>query len=231
MIRKKIDSFSPFSSCNDCFRIYYIRSNSFVMAKVYVKVYGEYTLSGRDFPTVQSSTMRRLVFSPDNKHSLSVEPLRDGCLCITNDAKVAFGFSISRNRKLIATVKYNDVDSTLLVNTNWRISQKGVENKEIHTSPDLIVSPNMHIDVNVSGVGRIDLKVDDGGVAACVFSNGELLFVRMNGNRVVPRLEGFIQHEANRHLEMMKDGIGKKYLDDWLKNNVPQFQPQIAEID
>lgn len=161
----------------------------------------------------------------------SITEMRDGCLCIKNDSKAAFNFTISRNRKLIAMVEYTG-DDHLLVNTNWRINSRGVQNREIHTNPDLNRSQNLHIDVRMeAGIGRIDLKVDESGCAACVFSNNELLFVRMNGNRVVPKLEGFIEQEIYRRVAKVKDDIGRKYLLDWANSMVPPFESFVADLD
>lgn len=92
-------------------------------------------------------------------------------------------------------------------------------NTEIHTNPDLIASKNLNIDIDVSGIGRVDLKIEKSGCAACVFSKNELLFVRLNGNRVIPRLEGFIDNETHRRL------------DDLLKSNAQPMTPFIADID
>lgn len=99
------------------------------MVKVYIKVYGKYTINGKDFQQVKSGSMRRILFSPDNVHSFSVTEMKDGCLCLTNTSNIPFEFSLSRNGKLIALVKCDGVKQQLLVNTNWRITQNGVENK------------------------------------------------------------------------------------------------------
>lgn len=81
------------------------------------------------------------------------------------------------------------------------------------------------------GIGRIDLKVDDSGCAACVISNSELLFIRFNGNRVVPRLEGFIQNETSRRIEEVKYDIGKQFFNRWIQTNVPEFEPYVPNVD
>lgn len=99
------------------------------MVKVYIKVYGKYTIFGKDFPKVESGSMRRILFSPDNEHSFSVNEMKDGCLCLTNTSNIPFEFSLGRNGKLIAMVKCDGVKQQLLVNTNWRITKNGVENK------------------------------------------------------------------------------------------------------
>lgn len=82
-----------------------------------------------------------------------------------------------------------------------------------------------------NGIGRVDLKIDNSGCAACVFSHSELLMVRMNGNRFVPKLEGFIEFEKTRRLQAVKDDVGKKYFKEWMKKNVPGFEAHIANAD
>lgn len=167
------------------------------MSKVYVKPYHDYTISGNDFASVHSVAMRRIVFSPNRKDAVSVAELNDGCLLISNKNKVPFEFTISRENKVIAVIRSCGNDQSVNINTNWRLTGSGVENRQINTNPDLVRSLIMNIDVQCEGIGRIDLKVDDSGYAACVFSR-ELLFVRMNGNHAVPRLMGFIENEKER---------------------------------
>lgn len=185
------------------------------MSKLYVKPYDDYIISGNDFASVQSGAMRRIVFSPNKKDAVSVSELRDGCLLINNENQVPFEFTISREHKVIAVVKHCGTDRVVRVNTNWRLTENGVENREIHTNPDLVRSTVLNIDVRCTGIGRIDLKVDESGFAACVFSR-ELLFVRMNGNHAVPRLLGYIEAEKAR-LSQMFDAqcpeIGKAYFE------------------
>lgn len=118
----------------------------------------------------------------------------------------------------------------LLINTNWRLDEKAVTNREIHTNPTLTRSNHVNIDVDVEGIGRIDVKLNDSGFAACVFSR-ELLYVRMNGNSV-PRLLGFIENEKNRALqnsaaidEAAKAAIGKEYFQKWFFERFLQRNP------
>lgn len=173
------------------------------MSKVYIHPYSEYTVSGHDFGNLSSTEMRRVVMSPDNIHSLSLVELRDGCLLITNNSKIDFEFSISRNCKPLMMVTCKGSEPALLINTNWRLDKEGVMNREIHTNPDLKKAQTLNIDIGrgATGVGRIDLKIDESGFGGCVFSNTELLFIKMNGNHTVPRLEGFIENEIQREIE------------------------------
>lgn len=171
---------------------------------------------------VTNQNMRRLVLSPDQMHSMSIIKLRDGCLCIGNNNKVPFGFSITRNKMPLAVVQY-DADA-LKINTNWRVSQNGVENREIHTNPNLVVSTKLNFEIGGNGLGRLDLKIDDSGYAACVFATKELLFIKMNGNRTVPRLEGFMATELNKmvgNLESENSGaferLGKKWFQGFVR--------------
>lgn len=176
------------------------------MSKVYVKTYNPYTISGDDFASVQSRAMRRIVFSPNKKDAISISKLHDGCLLISNGNKVPFEFTISREGKCIAVIEHRANDQAVNINTNWRLTEAGVENRQINTNPDLIRSAIMNIDVQCDGISRIDLKVDDSGFAACTFTR-ELLFVRMNGNHVVPRLMGFIENEKERVKRKMQAEI------------------------
>lgn len=189
------------------------------MPKVYIKIYADYTVSGSDFATVSSQTMRRIVFSPDNKHMTSISQLRDGCLIMVNQGGVPVNFTISRNRKVIASVKQNGIDPILLINTNWKLTEEGISNREIHTNPDLPMSSALNIDIgSEDSTIRIDLKIENSGFAACVLSKKELLCVRMNGNHFVPRLQGVIANEAQHLLEMpdVKERVGRIFFREWV---------------
>lgn len=103
------------------------------MTKIYVKPYGPFSINGADFPPVDAggAAMRRILFSPDGLHSISVAGLPDDSLLIKNESKAAFNFSLSRKNKVLAVVSYNQNGSSLRVNSNWRISKIGVENREM----------------------------------------------------------------------------------------------------
>lgn len=188
------------------------------MSRIYIKPYAAYEITGKDFGTISSANVRRTVLSPDNKHSVSIIELRDGCLCISNNSQVPFDFSISRNKKVVATVKYPGNQPVLRINSNWLLKSTGIENREIHTNPDLIASHTMNIDIDAHGLGRIDLKVDESGYAACVFSNKELLFVKMNGNHTFPRLEGFLNAEVKKTIDepAYQKLVGKRFFENWV---------------
>lgn len=191
------------------------------MSKIYVKMYSAYKVTGKDFADVRSSDMRRIVFSADNVHCLQISELKDGCLLISNGNKVELDFTISRNQKVIAAVKYGGGRS-LLINTNWRLTQEGIENREIHSSPDLVMSNTLNFDVETLGIGRIDLKIDDSGYCACVFAEKDLLFVRMNGHHSLPRLETFIRNEMVRLSEtdmQLKQKIGKEFFEECVQEH------------
>lgn len=155
------------------------------MAKVYVKFYDGYEISGNDFLPVQSGAMRRIVFSPNGLNAIAVSELPDGCLLMNNESGAAFEFSVSRNQRVFAIVKYRPVQRDLQVNTNWWFDVHGVVNQKINTNPDLIRVPHMNINVEAIGLGRMDVKVNDSGYAACIFGR-DLLFVQMDGNHAVP---------------------------------------------
>lgn len=65
----------------------------------------------------------------------------------------------------MATVKYQGADSVLFLNTNWRIMANKVDNREIYRNPDLHPSTHLNIDMELDGVGRVDLKIDESGCA------------------------------------------------------------------
>lgn len=199
------------------------------MTKIFIKPYGQFRITGSDFVPIGNTDMRKIVFSPDNKFSISGVALRDGTLLLTNEGKVPFSFTIGRNGRTLAVVNYNGFPSLNINNNNWRLSIDGVTNREIHTNPDLIKSPHLNVDLNVDGLGRIDIKIDDTGFACCVFTDKDLLFVRMNGNHAVPRLNDFIQTEFDRSVPNdnqvkkflrakpeVKDKIGKKFFERWV---------------
>lgn len=205
------------------------------MSRIYLQTYGPFELRGKDFGVVESKNdnKRRILFSPDDKHSISLNFLRDGLLLFSNESKTAFQFSVARNSRLMAMVKFEYAEKgKLYVNNNFSISKIGVTNKEIHTNPNLSVSNIFHIDVSGDGIGRIDLKVDESGFAACIFSDIQLLFVRMNGNHVVQRLDEFVQRECDRTdvpIGKMREyaranpnfarEVAQNYISDWFKAN------------
>lgn len=163
-------------------------------------MYNDYRIESNDFAAMNSTQIRRVVFSPNRQHSLSIEEMRDGCLCITNKAQIPFEFTLSRERKLIAVVRYIGAGQ-LQVNSNWMVDDGGVINQEISRNPDLYVSSKLHIDIigaGLTGMCRMDLKVDNSGCAGMFFSRSELLFIRMNGNRVGPKVDGLIEAETRR---------------------------------
>lgn len=198
------------------------------MSKVYVKCYDRFVLSGQDFAPVSSNDMRRIVFSPDGRHSISVVDLRDGTLLFTNETKTPFEFTISMNRRVAAVVKCSPAESTLKINSNWVVSRDGVQNYEIHNNPDLFMSTVINVDIEFDGVARVDVKVNDSGCACCIFGEKDLLFVRMNGNHAHPKLMQMVEHEINRapaNFERVMEymdanpnaakNIGQRFFADW----------------
>lgn len=168
------------------------------MTKIYVKLYGGFVLSGSDFAPTLDQQLRRLVFAPDNIHSISVVPLHDGTLLITNESGIAFDFSISRNRRVLAVVRCRQNANSLAINNNWLLNQDGVQNRAISTNPDLVFSENLNIDFDApaTALARVDVKIEDSGFACAIFSERDLLFVRMNGNHAFPRLCEQVRNEA-----------------------------------
>lgn len=190
------------------------------MGKVYIKTYGQYVLSGKDFASINNDTMRRIVFSPNGKNSVSVVALRDGTLLLTNDANTSFEITISRGHRIMAVVKcaFDPDGSILKINSNWRLSSRGIENREIHTNPDLVISPHLNIDLDENGIGRVDLKIDDSGFACCAFTKRELLFVRMNGHHAVPKMAEFIAQEIDNAPVNpgLANEIGSMFFRNWV---------------
>lgn len=167
------------------------------MTKVYVKLYDGFVLTGSDFPPTNNRELRRLVFSPDSIHSISVVSLKDGTMLITNEGKTEFDFSISRNRRVLAVVRYRENAASLRKNNNWMLTQEAVQNRAISTNPDLVFSENLNIDFDGPALARIDMKINDSAHAAAFFTDRDLLFIRMNGNHVHPRLCEVIRSEAS----------------------------------
>lgn len=119
------------------------------MSKLYVKLYGAYTVSGQDFQTQTCDAIRRTVFSPDNVHSVSMVSLRDGTLLFTNEGQISFDVTIARGRRVLAVLKYWPKSSYLAINNNWRIQGDTVENTTIHENLDLIASPHVNIELRM----------------------------------------------------------------------------------
>lgn len=166
------------------------------MTKVYVKLYDPFVLTGNDFPPISSNLLRRVVFSPDSIHSISVGALRDGALLFTNEAACEFQFSISRNHRVLAVIKCRRGPATLRINNNWLVTENGVENRPITENPDLLLSSNVNIDFEAQSIGRVDFKINESGFACGIFTERDLIFLRMNGNHAFPRLVDFIAKEA-----------------------------------
>lgn len=161
-------------------------------------MYSEFTVSGQDFATMARNNLRRTVFSPDGAQAVSMVVLRDGTLLFTNQGMVAFEFTITHGRRVLAVVKYLPHSSSLSINNNWRIQGDLVENFTIHENPDLFVSPNLNINIWGQNILRMDMKVDESTFACLVFSELDLLFVRMNGNHAYPRLLEVMQEEVDK---------------------------------
>lgn len=205
------------------------------MSRIYLQTYGAFSIQGNDFAAVDSeiTNKRRILFSPDDKHSISINFLRDGLLLFTNESNANFEFTVGRNNRSMALIKFKHTDEAMLfVNNNFQIKKSGVTNREIHANPNCMMSKVLHFDISGVGIGRVDLKVDESGFAACIFSDLQLMFVRMNGNHVVPRLNEFVQREIDRTeipIERMRHyicsnptfarEIAQNYILDWFKWN------------
>ena len=167
------------------------------MTKIYVKLYDDFKLSGSDFAQTTNEYLRRVVFSPDGMHSISIVKLHDGALLISNETDVPFDFSISRKRRVLAVVRYCQGANSLRVNDNWILNQDRVLNRAINQNPDLLFSPHFNIDFEGIKMARVDLKINESPIAAAFFTERDLLFMRMNGNHAYPRLCEQIQKEAS----------------------------------
>lgn len=107
------------------------------------------------------SRLRRLVFSPDNVHSISMAPLRDGTLLLTNEAKIVLEFSVSRNGRVLSVVlsddrvlsivEYRTNFDSLKMNTNYILNPDGLINQKIHTNPNRIFSVHLNFNKRVRG--------------------------------------------------------------------------------
>lgn len=178
------------------------------MVKVFIKLYDRFTITGNDFPPIESNAVRRTLFSPDGRNSISLNQLPDDCLVICNESDCPFTFSISREHKVFAVVKFQERDDghgkSLAINTNWLLYDDGLTNIAINTNPDLVRSAILNIDVQpVDELARADLKVATSSYAAMVFSR-ELHFIKMNGHHTVPRLLGFIDRVKRQAADAAK---------------------------
>lgn len=169
--------------------------------------------------------LRHFEISPDGRHSISVVALRDGTLLLTNEAKTPYTFSISRDRRVMATVQCVPDTSNLIINTNWRINDNGVQNPEILANPDIIMSPKLNIDLDYDGFGRVDLKIDNSGFACCVMNEKYLLFVRMNGNHVFPKLVESIRGQ----IESAPTSF-ERVMDFWISTKMNQQQSESGSL-
>lgn len=172
------------------------------MSRVYIKFYDPVKISSRDFLEMNDKTVRRTIFSPDNKHSVALSPLRDGTLLFVNEGDIKFEWTITRNGRTLANFKYSA--GKILINSNWKLNETGVENREIHYNPDIKYCDQLNFEISGDGLLRVDVKVNESGFAAATFSNRDLIFVRMNGNHAFPRLLGLIQGEKQKS---KKEGI------------------------
>lgn len=196
------------------FEIYFFR-----MTKVWVKLYEPFTLAGGDFGQIRGENLRRITFSPDEIHSISIVTLRDGALLFTNEASVAFDFSISRNHRVIAVVKYREHSSSIVINNNWWIHEDRLENRAISTNPELVHSQHVNIELLDSGIGRADFKVQNSPFAAGFFTDRDLLFMRVNGNHAHPRLLGAIEQEA------LNKALNARQVNGYIQSS-PDFVPE-----
>lgn len=97
-------------------------------------------------------------------------------------------------------------------------------------------------------MGRFDLRVDNGEFVAYVLSDTQLLFIRMNGNHAIPRLEAFMKREFDRiplscekvdeFLEQnqeYKKEVARDFIQQWFivnanNMNEAQFIRRVAEF-
>lgn len=93
-------------------------------------------------------------------------------------------------------IKCRRGSATLRINNNWLVTENGVENRPITENPDLLLSSNVNIDFEAQSIGRVDFKINESGFAYGIFTERDLIFLRMNGNHAYPRLVDFIAKEA-----------------------------------
>lgn len=109
-----------------------------------------------------------------------------------------------------------------MINSNWWLTTSGVENREIHTNLDLVYSTTLNFNIASVGIGRVDLKVNDTGFAACVMTEKELLYVQMNGHHSVSRLKSFIEDESVRLVNANPDStrkVDQEFFEQWVKDH------------
>lgn len=167
--------------------------------KIYVTPYAPYEINGSDFMPTPGTALRRILFSPDNIHSVSIVALRgDGAILLNNEANIDFEFSISRNRRVLAVMRYKRNTGNLLINNNWLVTQEDVRNRAISENPNLVFSKCLNIEIGGNSLTRVDFKINESPVACGVFTDRDLLFVRMNGHHVYPRITEHILQETHR---------------------------------
>lgn len=192
------------------------------MTKIYVKLYDDFEITGRDFVAMKSDTPRRLIFSPNGTNSISVVSLKDGTLLFTNGSQCEFDFSVSRNGRLLARVNYEKMAESLTLNNNWLLNQECVQNRFDGTNADMVRSEILNIDFEGTALGRVDFKINTSPIAAGFFTQHNLVFVRMNGNHAFPRLKELVQSEAARM------PLTEQQVLDFISEN-PEFQLPVNE--
>lgn len=81
----------------------------------------------------------------------------------------------------------------------------------------------MNIEIQAAGITRVDLKINGSGFAACVLSEKDFLFMRMNGNHAVPRLMDIINAPVDLEAvtqfmvahPLVYEGIGRRFFQKW----------------
>lgn len=168
--------------------------------------------------------------------------LDDKTLFFSNGSKTEFSFTIGRLGKILAVFTY--ARDTIFINNNWKVGLDGVHNRCIDRNPDLIKSKILHIEIAFDGIGRVDVKIGGSANAAAIFTEKDLLFVRMNGHHVFPRINELVEQQAqkiqrdmnqplliqaedvlryiNDHPEFknsLQKEFGKKYFEKWTQDH------------
>lgn len=193
-------------------------------------MYGNYSLSGIDFRTIQNVN-HRLTFSPNDINAIHINRVGGRTLAFTNNANVNFEFTITRDKVPMALVEY-DKKNGIIVNKQWRLTTDEMVNRESDFEPIKQPSRVLNFEIGAVGNGRFDIKYDKKDYVALFFNHRKMYMARFNGDFAQKHFEEFISRECerrpldivriNQYLNFRNDSkvrIIRKFIIDWLKSN------------
>lgn len=159
-------------------------------------MYGQCTLSGMDFGTVQN-VKHRLTFSPNNINPIHINCVAENTLTFVNNADINFEFTITRNNVPMALVQY-DNNNGIIVNKSWRLAPDELVNRESDLEPIKQPSHILNFEIGSVGHGRFDVKYDKKEYIALFFDHRKMYMARFNGDFAQAHFEEFISRECER---------------------------------